>query len=53
VVDLECLEIKPVDIDRLFRFEIIGHPKDIGFVNVKEFYHLIPSMSLRGLEDLS
>ncbi|KAJ8435298.1 LOW QUALITY PROTEIN: hypothetical protein Cgig2_026390 [Carnegiea gigantea] len=47
MVDLDCLEIKPVDIDRLFRFEIIGHPKNIGFINMEEFYYLIPSMSLK------
>ncbi|KAJ8421882.1 hypothetical protein Cgig2_023478 [Carnegiea gigantea] len=40
-------EIKYVDIDILFRFEIIRFPKDIGFINVEEFYYLIPSMSLR------
>ncbi|KAJ8445120.1 hypothetical protein Cgig2_029492 [Carnegiea gigantea] len=40
-------EIKPVDIDRLSRFEIIGLAKDIGFTNVEEFYYLIHRMSLR------
>ncbi|KAJ8432122.1 hypothetical protein Cgig2_011970 [Carnegiea gigantea] len=28
-------------------FEIIGLIKDIGFINVEEFYYLIPGMSLR------
>ena len=32
---------------RLFRFEIIGLTKDIGFTNMEEFYYLIPDMSLR------
>ncbi|KAJ8432644.1 hypothetical protein Cgig2_011810 [Carnegiea gigantea] len=40
-------EIEPVDIDRLSKFEIIGLAKDIGFINVEEFYYLIPGMSLR------
>ena len=30
-------EIKPVNIDRLSRFEIIGLAKDIGVTNVEEF----------------
>ncbi|KAJ8427578.1 hypothetical protein Cgig2_006642 [Carnegiea gigantea] len=40
-------EIKPVDIDRLSRFEIIGLAKDIEFTNVEKFYYVIPGMSLR------
>ena len=33
--------------DRLSRFEIIELAKDIGFINVEEFYYLMPGMSLR------
>ncbi|KAJ8434219.1 LOW QUALITY PROTEIN: hypothetical protein Cgig2_029743 [Carnegiea gigantea] len=39
-------EIKLVDIDRLFKFEIIRLAKDIGFTNVEELCYLVPSMSL-------